>query len=198
MLMSKIAICVAVLMVVYSRSPKPLSAGSGSTFPDLGISRIASDPTDDLEFEIGGAAPMPTSPTPSPVPSRPTATQRRYPSVPPCPENRRVIDIGRDYPGDLQKRFKFAVGRANTIVRLAPDLDLDFSDPSVEWFPIDVGPCVTLTSVASFYTPQASEARTPHSRGPVLRYGPHREGDKAFLRIQSLPNDVAHDHIRIS
>src|ERR1700680_806129 len=110
-----------------------------------------------------------------------------------CPAARQVVDIrGTTDPAirrsqrDLIKR---SLAQDNTIVRLGPDVDLDFSDLPASFFPIFFGRCVTLTSVASFddvvvaspdiaarpaspvWGPSPGEARTPHSPGPVLRYG---------------------------
>jgi len=148
------------------------------------------------------------------------ALRGRQPVFPhrPCPAAREIIDIGFgfEHRQDLRDRLKWAVSRDNTIVRLAPDLDLDFSDLPAEWFPIRFGQCVTLTSVASIDTPSLPpdasvpasadvlpEARTPHSGGPVLRYGPHRRKEPAFLEVvtdenQPTEKKPTHDHVRIS
>ena len=172
---------------------------------------------DDLEFGVGPPVPTPTAPVPtptaSPSPSEPTLPP--FPPHRPCPAEREVIDIPPhpecalecasegDFDGDgivdLQECLKCAVAKDNVIVRLAPDLDLDFSLKPAEFFPIRFGRCVTLTSVASFDTaPQISEARTPKSRGPVLRYGKHRDGAETFLEVRSYPDGAADDHVRIS
>jgi hypothetical protein len=42
------------------------------------------------------------------------------------------------------------------------------------------------------------EARSPRSRGPVLRFGPHREGAKTFLEIRCFPDGRISDGARIS
>jgi hypothetical protein len=44
----------------------------------------------------------------------------------------------------------------------------------------------------------ASEARTPHSPGPVLRYGKHRDSAQTFLEIRCFPDQAANDGARIS
>jgi hypothetical protein len=69
------------------------------------------------------------------------------------------------------------------IVRLGPDVQLDFSDLPASFFPVFIGRCVTLTSVAAFDGSSQGEARTPHSPGPLLRFGPHRDGVKVFLEL---------------
>jgi hypothetical protein len=45
--------------------------------------------------------------------------------------------------------------------------------------------------------PRISEARTPQSRGPVLRFGKH-PGEKTFLSVRSRPDRAENDHVRIS
>ena len=55
-------------------------------------------------------------------------------------------------------------------VRLGPDVDLNF-ETFGGTLPIIFGRGVTLTSVATFDTAASGSARTPHSLGPVLRYG---------------------------
>jgi hypothetical protein len=137
-----------------------------------------------------------------------------------CPAARQVVDIrGTTDPAirrsqrDLIKR---SLAQDNTIVRLGPDVDLDFSDLPASFFPIFFGRCVTLTSVASFddvvvaspdisarpaspvWGPSPGEARTPHSPGPVLRYGKHRDGASDFLSINCIPDGPANDGDRIS
>jgi hypothetical protein len=82
-------------------------------------------------------------------------------------------------------------------VRLGPDVDLTFDEPSddrsakekrKQYLELKFGRCVTLTSVNGFEPEAATqvEARTPHTLGPILRYGrPQRDrGDaKTFLKL---------------
>jgi len=102
-----------------------------------------------------------------------------------------------------------ALSQEGTIVRLGPDVDLDFSHLGDSAFPIQLGRCVILTSVASFDVrperdpaghilgfPSAAEARTPHSRGPALRHGPHRAEKPNFLTISCEGDPIA--GVRIS
>ena len=74
------------------------------------------------------------------------------------------------------------------------------------------GRCITLTSVARFDDPvvigrdaavfpgrpSIPEARSPSTPGPLLKFGPHRDGVSTFLEIRSFPGNLANDHIRIS
>src|SRR5262249_16625662 len=67
----------------------------------------------------------------------------------------------------------------------------------VELFrPLVFAPCVTLTSVEDFK--HSTPARTPRTRGPVLKYGPANEDFKTFLGISSTDSASFSDHIRIS
>jgi hypothetical protein len=118
----------------------------------------------------------------------------------------------------------------NTTVLLGPDVVLDFSKPAlvdsdsddvpqqVLHVPLRFGPCVTLMSVASFLpevvvpvsSPSAAasvvslqhtSARTPHSRGPLLRFGSHSvEVARQFLSVRCSedPDVWPNDHVRIS
>lgn len=132
-----------------------------------------------------------------------------------CPVARRIVDIRG--AGDLRALIKMSVASPNTVVRLGPDLDLDFSDLPASFFPISFGRCTTLTSVSSFedaevasspaarrsasaIVPPVGEARTPHSKGPVLRYGKSRGGAPKvdFLSINCAPLETPSDGVRIS
>ncbi|MGH6834675.1 MAG: hypothetical protein ACREC9_03810 [Methylocella sp.] len=136
-----------------------------------------------------------------------------------CSAIRQVVDIrGTTDPvirRSQRELLKSSLAQDNTFVRLGPDVDLDFSDLPASWFPIYFGRCVTLTSVASFdvviaspgtgmrpaappWGPPTGEARTPHSLGPVLRYGKHRDGATDFLSIDCIPGGAANDGDRIS
>jgi hypothetical protein len=119
---------------------------------------------------------------------------------------RQVVDIRGT--ADLDKLTTY-LPQDNTIVRLGPDVDLDFSRFEDSAFPIKIGRCVILTSVASFDVrperdpaghilgfPSAAEARTPHSPGPALRHGPHRADKPNFLTISCEDDPVA--GVRIS
>jgi hypothetical protein len=115
------------------------------------------------------------------------------------------VDIERGDPAERQ-RLKIALARAGTTVRLGPGVTLDFTALPACFFPIRIGRNVTLTSVASFPAngvaggPQfvIPEARSPRSLGPLLKYGPHRDGADTFLQINCLPGEAASDHVRIS
>jgi hypothetical protein len=123
-----------------------------------------------------------------------------------CPRARPIFKITNERPGEntQKERLKAAVATPGAIVRLGPDVDLDFSQMPAEFFPLAFSVCVTLTSVESFgdivppdpnptlrhRPPDGSvepidrpPARTPHSLGPVLRYGKHREGASTFIEI---------------
>jgi hypothetical protein len=79
--------------------------------------------------------------------------------------------------------LKSSLAKDNVIVRLGPDVNLDFSDLPASFFPLFVGTCVTLTSVASFDGGSTAEARSPHFPGPLLTFGPHRNGANVFIEI---------------
>ena len=149
-----------------------------------------------------------------------------------------VVDI----PGSADPRTRMclrdllirSVTTPNTIVRMGPDVDFDFTD--VKSFPIQLGQSVTLTSVASFgpivpanpcITVAAkavsrrvlpghanvdigreemvaplgagASARSPHTRGPVLRYGKHPDlsATTAFLQA-SCSGGLANEGVRLS
>ena len=114
------------------------------------------------------------------------------------------IDIERSDPAERQ-RLKIALARAGTTVRLGPGVTLDFTGLPACFFPIRIGRNVTLTSVASFPAhgvaggPQVviPEARSGSSRGPLLKYGPSRDGTATFLEVGCKPGEVS-DHVRIS
>jgi hypothetical protein len=125
-----------------------------------------------------------------------------------CPRERPVFKIkATNDPNERRAQrdaIKKAVGTPGAIVRLGPDVDLDFSDLPADFFPIMFSVCVTLTSVERFddIVPPAPDpqlrlppggsieptdpppARTPHSLGPVLRYGKHRDGAETFFEIR--------------
>jgi hypothetical protein len=99
-------------------------------------------------------------------------------------------------------RLKEALAKDNTTVRLGPDVDLNFSNVPPDGNPLlSFGRCVTLTSVSAFTGGGAAgvtEARTPRSLGPVLRYGKHRDGAETFLEVRCYPDGAANDGARIS
>ena len=111
---------------------------------------------------------------------------------------------------------------ANRTILLGPDVVLDFSR-APNLVPLVFGPCVTLTSVAAFppdptiASPRrgrpaarrprfggvpaaAGPARTPHSLGPLLKFGSHPEAtEAAFLLVACEPDrQPTNDHVRIS
>lgn len=122
-----------------------------------------------------------------------------------------VVNIMTSDPTQRDE-LKKAVARDNTTVFLGPDVDLNFEGLPVDWFPITFGRCVTLTSVNTFRTRpdrwdgserrrpplfKRQQARSPRSRGPVLRYGRSR-GGQAFLHLSCSATVFAGDHARIA
>jgi hypothetical protein len=112
-----------------------------------------------------------------------------------------------------------AVQVPNTTVLLGPNVILDFTTAPDEDLPLRFGPCVTLASTSVFLPdenappvlnastgalvstslPQEVPARTPRSRGPLLKFGPHRSDDeKVFLIIRCVEDEQPSDHVRIS
>jgi hypothetical protein len=125
-----------------------------------------------------------------------------------------------------------------TTVRLGPDVDIDFTRLPGSFYPMRFGPCVTLTSVSAFTdgpppatattrsrnprlvpplgglrpdgAAKITEARTPQSRGPVLRYGKSRNVVKdpvkdsvdvvtpTFLEIKCGQDKTENAGVRIS
>lgn len=108
---------------------------------------------------------------------------------------------------------------------------VDSTSPTKDFFPIYFGRCVTLTSVSKFPDepqstgnsenapghlpdtvateetlnnsgPTVTEARTTHSRGPILKFGKHRSEPLSFLgiRCNSQPGEgrLDADYARIS
>ncbi len=156
------------------------------------------------------AQPVPTTNAGTAQPSRSIGVAP--PPVEPragCPRERPIFDFKATSGAGEQLRqkedLKKAVATPGAIVRLGPDLDLDFSDMPAEFFPLRFSVCVTLTSVARFddvvigaptsgsiqRRPAGSvapldlpSARSPHSLGPVLHYGKHRAGAETFLEIR--------------
>lgn len=120
--------------------------------------------------------------------------------------------------------LKTAVETDCTTVVLGPDVDLDFTGLPDKFFPLSFGKQVTLTSVSAFTDnttggattirrdrarrvpaprnvttniAQITEARTPRSLGPVLRFGKHGQAD-TFLQVLCSPDGAVHDGARIS
>lgn len=85
-----------------------------------------------------------------------------------CAPTATIIDIKPDTP-NIHQALKNAVAQDNTIVRLSPDLDLDFTGLPDNFFPIEFGRCVTLMSVSSFETPATSSVRAPRRRSAQRR-----------------------------
>jgi hypothetical protein len=144
----------------------PVDSGVGPT----GHCRTPPDqPSEERECNCVG--------TPAPPPPPPAT----------CSADRKVVEIRGTTDPEIRRSqrdlLKSSLAKDNIIVRLGPDVHLDFSDLPASFFPIFVGTCVTLTSVASFDGPQPGEARTPHSPGPLLRFGPHRDGAEVFFEI---------------
>ncbi len=129
---------------------------------------------------------------------------------------------------DLMRRLLIkSVAIPNTTILLGPNVVLDFSDASDDDIPLDFGPCVTLTSTTTFRSdtnaPRARSARTegpdraaartsvgttvlgeqpartPHSLGPLLKFGRHRsDEEKVFLSIACPATFQPNDNVRIS
>jgi hypothetical protein len=116
-----------------------------------------------------------------------------------------LVDIKTSDPSERQ-RLKTALERDGTTVRLGPNVTLDFTGLPACFFPIRIGRGVTLTSVARFPVIlggvpnpfESGEARSPSSLGPLLKYGPHRDGAETFLEIRCYPGGATPDHVRIS
>jgi hypothetical protein len=134
-----------------------------------------------------------------------------------------------------------AVAVPNTTVLLGPNVVLAFSDAPDTDIPLSFASCVTLMSVSSFppvafptsscdeptivrkpspppagaaelqtrFAPQS--ARTPHSLGPLLKFGPTRKRikspkdiffppdyEKVFLDVRTIGGFAANDNVRIS
>jgi hypothetical protein len=115
-----------------------------------------------------------------------------------CPTQRTVVDIPGGFDHQTQMCLRnlliSSVQTPNTIVRMGPDVVFDFSDVKV---PIELGRCVTLTSVADFgplpvdnacipivnaparapavvgVPAPTAQARASNSPGPLLSYGKH-------------------------
>lgn len=116
-----------------------------------------------------------------------------------------IVDISGSPVGrrDWRKILKEALQRCNTTVRLLPAVDLDFSPTAEENLrPLYFGRCVTLTSVNDPDVP--TPARTPRTRGPLLKYGPADEltsgTAKSFLSIacRDTSRNPRTEHVRIS
>jgi hypothetical protein len=106
-----------------------------------------------------------------------------------------------------------SVAVPNTTIRLGPNVVLDFTDASDDVLPLSFGPGVTLTSVSGFpsVTVRPSRdniagametersGRTPHSLGPLLKFGPHRsDEERIFLEVRCVPGFQLNDGVRIS
>jgi hypothetical protein len=121
---------------------------------------------------------------------------------------------------DLQLRNLVAeLQKPNTTVLLGPNVILDFSD-ALDLLPLKFATCVTLTSIESFPpkpvieqpgtagsalsvsgtpTTGVGPARTPHSLGPLLKFGLHSEDEKDVFLLVTCPEDSPpNDHVRIS
>ena len=88
-----------------------------------------------------------------------------------CSATPTIIDIKPDNPNPRQD-LKDAVARDNVIVRLSPDLDLDFSGLPAEFFPIGFGRCVTLMSVSALEPSATSTSRGGGRRSTNRRNTP--------------------------
>lgn len=122
---------------------------------------------------------------------------------------------------DLQlKNLAAELQNPNTTVLLGPNVILDFSN-APDLLPLKFATCVTLTSIESFPPEPVIEqsgtarrdarsvngtpgtgmgpARTPHSLGPLLKFGSHSEDEKDVFLLVTCPEDSPpNDHVRIS
>jgi hypothetical protein len=136
--------------------------------------------------------------------------------------------INKEHHDRMRQLLIASVKTPNTTILLGPSVVLDFSDASDADLPLSFRPCVTLTSASTFMPntngPPASSARsegsnqasiqtrvgnidgdqrparTPHSLGPLLRFGPHRSDPKknVFLSIDCPAPSPPNDNVRIS
>ena len=144
-----------------------------------------------------------------------------------CPAQRTVVDIPAGFDHQtrmcLRKLLISSVQTPNTIVRMGPNVVFDFSD--VQDLPIELGRCVTLTSVADFGPPfdnpcipiakaparapafvgvpaPTAQARTSNSPGPLLSYGkpgshPDLPPNTAFFEARCT-GGFSNDGVRVS
>ena len=145
-----------------------------------------------------------------------------------CPAARTVVDI----PGSIDPKVRMclrnllisSVQTPNTIVRMGPTVNFDFSD--VKALPIEFGRCVTLMSAATIGPPPACvvivsshrrskrgaaggagavalaaptpSARSSHTLGPVLWYGKHPDlsENTAFFETNCM-GGLSNDGVRV-
>lgn len=113
-----------------------------------------------------------------------------------------IVDIdGSPVDGHAPEQIlKDALQRCNTTVRLGPTVDLNYAADEFKGLrPLKFNRCVTLTSVNDFNSP-TSEARTPRSSGPILRYG-DIESWSSFFSVacdERNKDEPFGDHVRIS
>jgi hypothetical protein len=131
------------------------------------------------------------------------------------PDSARIIEIqeadprvDKQHHDDMRNLLVKSVGQPNTTILLGPNVVLDFSDASNDDIPLSFNSCVTLMSVSGF-GPETRRrlalglplpsARTPHSLGPLLKFGPHRsDKEKVFFEIRSIEGFPPNDNVRIS
>lgn len=159
-------------------------------------------------------------------PDGPLAPERPFQRF--CPDTEhRVVEIRTADPeadeqhhNAMRDRLVKEINVANTTILLGPDVVLDFTKASKDDIPLRVGPCVTLMSTTVFppdtATPAAAatatatatgaigpfqpqSARTPSSRGPLLKFGPHKDDDHdVSIHVACRAGDQPADHVRIS
>jgi hypothetical protein len=138
--------------------------------------------------------------TPAPV----THGGARIPDT--CSPHPKVVEIreadpaaNRELHDRMRSLFVASVVGPDTTILLGPDVVLDFSTAPDSETRLRIGRCVTIKSVASFDRQPNRQARSSVSPGPVLKFGPHRSGRRAFLVVACKAGDpLPRDHVRIS
>lgn len=64
--------------------------------------------------------------------------------------------------------------------------------------PRSAGSPVDRSATTAGLPPRIGPARSPSSLGPLLKYGPHRDGAQTFLEIRCDAGGACNDHVRIS
>jgi hypothetical protein len=146
--------------------------------------------------------------------------------------------VDKAHHDQMRRLLIDSVAVPNTTVLLGPNVVLDFADASDDDIPLSFASCVTLMSVSGFprdrpttakdvaasvpkttsapavaaalAPPSALEsARTPHSLGPLLKFGPTRrrfesledlfsnDYEKVFLEVRTIAGSDANDNVRI-
>jgi hypothetical protein len=177
------------------------------------MDRVASERGPDVGDRLDQRPPY-TPPVPPSPPARVCSTQTQ-----PATVEIRKADPAKDRNlHNLQRqRFVDAVRRPNTTVLLGPNVILDFSDAPPDMLPILFAGCVTVRSVDSFVDEPvfdgslarlapgrppigggpvpAGPGRTPHSLGPLLRFGKHAAKDEPVFLTIDCPDNLSQEHV---